>query len=115
GVGPVLPLAKAGLGLVGDALHEASGADEDEGAAVLLRHRRHAVVDLVPHLVAGDRAQRLSGNVDGEVPVAAMADVDDGAVGPATGIDPGGPDKQAGDVLDGPLGRRQADALAAMG
>src|SRR5205807_6223935 len=111
-VGAHLPLAEPGLELVSDALDQPAGIDEDEGAAVLLHHRGHPVVDLAPHLVAGDRAQRLAGDVDGQVPVPAVADVDDRAVGPPAAVEPGGPHEKAGDVLDGLLGGREADALA---
>ena len=39
--------------------------------------RGEAVVDLGPHLVGGDGAQLVVGNLDGEIHGAAVADVDD--------------------------------------
>ena len=110
-VGADLPLAQPRLELVRDALDQAAGAHEDQGAAVPGGQLDDPVVDLAPHLVAGDRAEGLAGHLDGEVPVPPVADVHDGAVGGAVRIAPAGADQQTGDVLDGPLGGGEPDAL----
>ena len=41
---------------------------------------RHAVVDLLPHLAGGHRAELVVGDFDGESHFAAMPDVDDGSI-----------------------------------
>ena len=75
--------------------------------------RRDAIQDLCPLLVGRDRLQLAVGQLDGEVELAAVAEVDDAArgcaVGPAARL--ARADQEAGDRLDRPLRGREADAL----
>ena len=92
GVEAVFPRQAAVVGgdeLFADALGEmtrrpfrqAAGVDEDQGGAVFIDQLFETVVDLRPYLVGHHRLQRRAGHLDGEVAVAHMAGVDDGAVG----------------------------------
>ncbi len=87
--------------MVGDALGQAPRIDEDERGAVLADQVGQAVVDLLPHLVAGDRAELVAGHLDGQVHFTAMADVDDH----------GRRAEELRHLLDRPHRRRKADAL----
>ena len=51
--------------------------DEDQRRAMLARKLRDAVVDLVPHLVGGDRSQFDRRNFDGKIEFALVAHIDD--------------------------------------
>ncbi len=67
----------------GEALGETAGVDEDQRRAVLHGQFGEAVVDLAPHFIAGDGAEFRRRDLDGEIELAAMADVDDGGGGVA--------------------------------
>ena len=95
---------------VGDPLHLPARVDEDQRGAVLPDQLGDPVAHLVPLLLRGHRGQLLPGQLDAQVVVALAAHVDHGAAGPPAGLDPVGPDQEARDLLDGPLGRGQADA-----
>ena len=96
------PLAE----LVGEPLGQPPGVDEHERGAVLA-HQLGDAVDHVAHLLGRRHGLELAlGQLEGQVerrwcPVSTMAH---GAGAPA-------PHSRRGDVLDGPLGGRQADAL----
>ena len=64
-----------------DALAHAAGRHEDERRAVGENLLREAIVDFAPHLAAGNRAEFVAGDFDGERHFAAAADVGDGDVG----------------------------------
>ena len=87
-----------------DALGHLAGVDEDERGAVVADEVGHPVVDLLPLLVGADGVERGGGDLDGEVEVAPVADVDEGAVAVAA-------DEEPRDFLEGLLGRGEADAL----
>ncbi len=70
----------------GDLFDEAAGVDEDQRGAVVLGVGGELVEDLVPHAVGGDGAEFVAGDFDGEVELAALADLDDGG-GLAVGMD----------------------------
>mgnify|MGYP005856572387 CR=1 FL=1 len=91
--------------MMGDALGQAPRVDEDQRGAVRADVAGDAVVDLLPQLVRGEVRQRLGGHLDGQRPVPAVADVDDGAIGLPVGPDPLRADQQAGDFFNGPLRR----------
>ena len=61
-----------------DALGQAARVDEDQRGAVGGDVAGEAVVDLVPHLAGGDGAEFVARDFDGEIHLAAVADVDDG-------------------------------------
>ena len=67
------PLAQ----MVRDAFGQPARVDEDQRGAMLLRQRGDAVVNLVPHLRAGDRAQLVARNFHCQIHGAAMADLHD--------------------------------------
>ena len=60
------------------ALRQPPRVDEDQRRAMLQCQFRDAVVDLAPHLVAGDRAKLRRRDLHRQVELAAMADVDHG-------------------------------------
>jgi hypothetical protein len=68
----------------GDAFGHLARVDEDEGRAVVADEVGHPVVDLLPLLVGADGLERGGGDFDGEVEVAPVADVDEGAVAVAS-------------------------------
>ncbi len=59
-------------------LDEAACVDEDQRGAMVLRVCGELVEDLVPHVVGGDGAELVAGDFDGEIELAALADLDDG-------------------------------------
>ena len=61
----------------GHALHQAARVHEDERGPVGAGQLGHAVVDLLPLLVGADSAQLVAQHLDGEIHVAALADVHD--------------------------------------
>src|SRR5450759_2632514 len=60
-----------------DAFSKTARIYEDQRGTVFQYDFRQPVVDLGPHLVAGDGAEFVLGNFDGELHVTSMADVDD--------------------------------------
>ncbi len=86
-----------------DAFGEAPAADEDERRLVGFDQRRQTVVDLVPHLVGRDGAQLIARDLNGEVHLAAVADVDDAGLVA----------EEASHLLYGFDGGGEADALGA--
>ena len=76
--------------------------------------RGQAIVVLLPHFVRHHRLERRSRQLEREVGGAAMALVDDDAVGAPVGADVRRPDQEARDVVDRPLRRREADPLHRM-
>ncbi len=71
--------------IVGNALGQAAGIDEDERGGMLIGELRKAIVDFAPHFIGGDRAELAGRYFDGDIHLAAMADLDNGgivAVGP---------------------------------
>ena len=61
--------------LMGDALGQLAGVDEDERAAVLLDELHQSLVDLGPVLVGADSLEFLPRYFDGQIHVAEVADV----------------------------------------
>ena len=102
-VGRHLALAEAGGELVGHAFDQASGVDEHQSGAVSGRQLDDAVVDLVPHLVAGDGPEGLRRHLDRQVPLAPVPGIDD-----RNGMRRA---EERGDSLDRLLGGGEADAL----
>jgi hypothetical protein len=89
----------AGGELEGDLLYKAAGVDEDEGGAVVLGVGGELVEDLRPHAGGGDGAELVARDLDGDVELAALADLDDGG-GLARFVGAG---EEAGDEIDGIL------------
>ena len=96
--------------LMRHALRHPPRVHEHEGGAMSGDQLGDAVVDLAPLLRRRDRTQLAPGYLDREVDVALMAEVDDGAVRFALGVDTVATDEERGDLLDRPLRRRQPDA-----
>ena len=69
------PLAE----LVGEALGQAAGVDEHQGGAVLADQLGDAVEHVAHLLGRGDRLELALGQLEGQVEVALVAGVDDGA------------------------------------
>ena len=63
--------------MVGDALREPAGVDEDQRRSVGGDELGEAIVDLGPHLVGGHGSELVSRDLDGELHVAAVSDLDD--------------------------------------
>ncbi len=93
--------------LVGHALGHLPGIDEDERRAVLEHVSRDPVQDVGELGAAGHRLELAARQLDGDVEVAGVSAVDDGRRG-AIGVHSR---EQAGHDLEGPLRRRQSDAL----
>ena len=84
----------------GDLFHQPARVDEDQRGAVRQGEGGEPVEDLLPHGGGGDGAEFVGGNLDGEVELAALADLDDGALPtPASKFARRGPRLRA--VLDG--------------
>ena len=64
----------------GNLLHQAARVDKHERGAVLECELRQGGCRLVPHGVGGDGAEFVAGDFDGEVELAALSDLDDGAL-----------------------------------
>src|SRR5579883_186649 len=60
-----------------DAFGEAPRVDKDECGAIFAGQPGDAVVDFVPHFIAGDGAEFVAGDFDGELHLALVADLDD--------------------------------------
>ncbi len=93
--------------LEGDFFDEAASVDEDEGRSVVLGVGGELVEDLLPHGGGGKGAELFGGDLDGEIEMAALADLDDLRWG-AGGVGAG---EEVGDERDGVLGGGEADAL----
>jgi hypothetical protein len=91
---------------VGDALGHAPRVDEDQGRPVRADEGREAVVDLAPLLVRGDGLEIRPGELDGQIEIAPVPDVDDGARTVGAGEEPRS-------LADGVDGGGEADALRA--
>ena len=63
-----------------NALRKAPGIHENERRAVRQDEFRDTVVDLVPHLRARDRTERVARNFDGDLHLAPMSDIDDSRI-----------------------------------
>ena len=77
-MGGDLVFAEALAKMHGDAFSQCARVDEHQRGAVLQCEFGEAVVDLAPHFVGGDGTQFGARDFDGEIELAAMADVDDG-------------------------------------
>ena len=114
-VGGHLALAQPLREQVRHPLGQAPRVDEDERRPVGPHVGRDAVQDLAPLLLGRDGLQLAVRQLDREVEAAAVAEVDDAArrpaVGPAAPL--AGPDQEARDRLDRPLGGGEPDALRA--
>src|SRR5690242_14985653 len=87
-----------------DALRHAPGIHEDQGRSVLLDQFDDAVVDLLPHLVAGNWAQLRAWNLDRQIQFSFVTDVyDDRLWAMISG-------EKARDIFDRLLGGRQPDS-----
>ena len=96
--------------LVGQALDQPARVHEEDGRVVLAHQVGHAVEGVAPLLVGGDGADLVLGHLDGQVHLPRVARVDDQAVRLPAGGDVRCADEESPDLLDGPLGRREADA-----
>ena len=85
------------------------GVDEYQRGPVLFDQSCQTAVDLIPNLGRHDGFERRVGNLQGEIAVAAMSGIHDGAVRAALAADAGA-DQKPRDVLDGFLCRREPDA-----
>src|SRR4029077_6578452 len=94
--------------IVSDALGQAASVDEDERGGMLVGELRQAIVDFAPHFVGGDGAELAGRYFDGEIHLAAMADLHDG------GIVSFGAGQEMCDGLDWPLRGGEADASEAL-
>ncbi len=95
-----------------DALRLPAGVDEDQRAAVAAHQLGRAVEHVAPLLLRGHRRKLAARDLDGEVERPPVAQVDHRAAGSArVRVHAAGADQEAGDLLDGPLRRRQPDAL----
>ena len=104
-------LAEAVAQVVGDALGEGAGVDEDEGGVVLDDQVGESVVDVVPLLAGGDGFEVGGGRLDAEVKIPLMTQVDsDAGAGVSRLVGSG---EEGGQFLDGALGGGEADALGA--
>ena len=106
-----LALAQPVGELVRHSFHQPAGVHEHQGGAVALDLLHDAVVDLGPQRVGGDGPQLLVRHLDGQVQLALVAHVHDGAFRRAVALEPAGAHQQAGDVVHGFLGGAQPDAL----
>ena len=86
---------------MGDAFRQPPRIHKNQRRAVRQDEFRHAIVDLVPHLGAGDGAQFVARNFYGQIHLAAVSDVDDSRVRA----------EQAGHFFDRLHGRGKADSL----
>src|ERR1700679_3845312 len=84
---------------------KAACVDEDQGGAVVLRMRGELVEYLVPHAGVGDRVEFIGRHFDGDIQLAALANLDDGG-GLAIRVDPG---EKIGYQLNRILSGREAD------
>ena len=96
--------------LVGQTLDQPARVHEEEGRMVLAHEVGHAVKGVVPLLVGRDGADLVLGQLQGQVHLTSVARVDDQAVRLAVGGDVRCADEEPADLIDGPLGRREADA-----
>ncbi|MCY1272858.1 hypothetical protein D9M70_214520 [compost metagenome] len=93
--------------MAGDALSQAPGVDENQGGAMFGDQFGQAVVDLLPGLIAQHHFQRHRRHFEGQVALAAVAHVHQGAGTPALAHE------ERRHTLDGFLRGGQADALQA--
>ena len=93
-----------------DPFRQAARVDEHQGGAMLLDQLRQALVVLLPDLVRHHGFERRPWKLEPEIHVASMPFVDDRARGASRGVNRGRADQETGDLLDGILGRRKADA-----
>ena len=91
--------------VVRDALREPARVDEDQGRAMPADQLRQPPVQVRPLLRRHHRFEVGRRHLDGQVDVALVAEVDDGAVMLATGAS-----QEVSDLLDRLHRRRQADA-----
>jgi hypothetical protein len=96
---------------MGDALREPPRIHEHERRVVGLDQLRQSIVDLAPGLARHHGFEWRREHLHREVGRSLVALVDDRAVGRLAGRTAAAPDQEASDILDRPLGRRQADAL----
>ncbi len=100
------PLGK----VAGETLGMPARVDENERSAMLGDQLGQPVIHLRPDFAGHDGLERRGGHFDGEVAVADVACIHNGALGPPVGTDVPGTDQEARDYLDRLLGCRQADA-----
>ena len=86
--------------------YEAARVDEDQRGAVVLGVGSELVEDLFPHRGVGDGAELVAGDFDGEVEVAALANLND-SCRLAGGVRSG---EEAGYQFDGILRGGEADS-----
>ena len=107
-------LAEALAEMARGALGHPACVDEDQRRPVQVDQLGDPAVDLLPLVVRHHRRKRCRRQLEGEVALLGVADVDDRAVGLATG-DRAGADQEARDLGDRLLRRRQADANQRLG
>jgi hypothetical protein len=83
--------------------------DENKGRSMLAHELRQAVINLGPGIAGHDRFQRRAWNLEGEITIAHMTAVDDGASGRAIRTDIACADEESGYFLNRLLSCREAD------
>src|SRR6476646_6423607 len=63
--------------IVREPLDQPTGIDEHQGRTMRLRKLDDAVVNLIPHLIAGNRAEQGCRNLNREIELALVTDIDD--------------------------------------
>ncbi len=92
-----------------DALSVSAGVDEDEGGAMLRHQFGQSIVNQCPDFARHHRFERCWRNLDLQLPLADMAGVDDGAVGPSVGARLPRADEESRHLLDGFLSGGQTN------
>src|SRR5437763_851148 len=74
--------------IMGDSFDQTSRVHKHESRTVLLRQFDDAVVNFIPHFVAGDRPKQRGRNLDREIELALVTNIDDYRGRPATLLGP---------------------------
>src|ERR1051326_2813742 len=90
--------------MMSNSFHQPAGVYEDQGWAVLLRKLHNAGIDLLPHFIGCDRPKQRSGNFDGKIESALMADINDDWIRAAIA------GQEVGDIFNRLLGGRESYA-----
>ena len=99
--------------MMGDPLAQPARIDEHKRRSMRTHELDNAVVDLAPHLVRRNHAERLVRHLHRQIEIPAVPRVDDRGwrLGGAALRRVAGTDEKTGDVLDRLDGRRQSDSL----
>ena len=94
-----------------DALGHSARVHENQGRPVRVNQLHETMIDFLPNFVRHHRFKRRLGNFDRQIQFAAMADVDDLAIGVAGIVHCTRTDQKTGNLLDRFLRRGQTDSL----